>query len=79
MKKIVKLMNLTLQRWRTAWQKGFYPAPQPIARTRSYWIALGLVALAVLVYSIYFSLFLVAKQSAFKTNGEDLGIMDQAI
>ena len=79
MKKIVKLMNLAWQRWRTAWQKGLYPAPEPLARTPTFWIAFGLVALAVLAYSIYFSLFLVAKQNAFMTNGEDLGIMDQAI
>lgn len=79
MKKILKLMNLAWQRWRAAWKKGLYPAPEPLARTRSFWIAFGLVALAVLAYSIYFSLFLVAKQNAFMTNGEDLGIMDQAI
>ena len=78
MKKIVKLMNLAWQRWRAAWKKGLYPAPEPLARTRSFWIAFGLVALAILAYSIYFSLFLVAKQDAFMTNGEDLGIMDQA-
>jgi len=79
MKKNVKLMNLAGQRWRTAWQKGVYPAPEPLPRTRSFWIALCLVALAVLAYLIYFSIFLVTKQDAFKTNGEDLGIMDQAI
>ena len=61
------------------WQKGFYPAPKPLPRTRSFWIAFGLVTLAVLAYIIYFSIFLTAKQDAFKTNGEDLGIMDQAI
>ena len=61
------------------WQKDFYPAPEPSPRTRSFWIALGLVALAVLIYIIYFSIFLTTKQDAFKTNGEDLGIMDQAI
>lgn len=72
MKKIVKLMYI-------AWQKGLYPAPKPLPRTRSFWIALGLVALAVLAYIIYFSIFLTTKQDAFKTNGEDLGIMDQAI
>lgn len=79
MKNIVKLINLAWQPLRTAWKKGLYPVPEPLARTYSYWIAFGLVALAVLAYSIYFSLYLVAKQNAFMTNGEDLGIMDQAI
>ena len=37
------------------------------------------MALAALVYIVYFSIFLTTKQDAFKTNGEDLGIMDQAI
>jgi len=72
MKKIVKLINL-------AWRKELYPAPKPLPHTRSFWISLALVALAVLVYSIYFSIFLTTKQDAFKTNGEDLRIMDQAI
>jgi uncharacterized membrane protein len=72
MKNIVELMNV-------AWQKGLYPAPKPLPRTRSFWIAFGLVALAVLVYIIYFSIFLTTKHDAFMTNGEDLGIMDQAI
>lgn len=72
MKNIVKLMYIT-------WRKGFYSAPKPLPRTRSFWIALGLVTLAVLAYIIYFSIFLTTKQDAFKTNGEDLGIMDQAI
>jgi uncharacterized membrane protein len=79
MKKLVKLTDIALQRLRATWQKGIYPAPEPLARTYSYWTAFGLVALAVLAYTIYFSLFLVAKQNAFMTNGEDLGIMDQAV
>jgi uncharacterized membrane protein len=79
MKKFVKLANIAWQRLRATWQKGIYPPPEPLARTYTFWIAFGLVALAALAYSIYFSLFLVAKQNAFMTNGEDLGIMDQAI
>ena len=72
MKKIVKLINF-------AWRKELYPAPKPLPRTRSFWVSLALVTLAVLVYIIYFSIFLTTKQDAFKTNGQDLGIMDQAI
>ncbi|MBO0781063.1 MAG: DUF2079 domain-containing protein [Ktedonobacteraceae bacterium] len=72
MKKIVKQVALL-------WQKGLYPKPQPLPRTRSFWIGTGLVALAALAYIIYFSIFLITKHDAFKTNGEDLGIMDQAI
>ncbi|HLI07694.1 MAG TPA: DUF2079 domain-containing protein [Ktedonobacteraceae bacterium] len=79
MKKIVKLLSLTWQRLYTRWKRGLYPAPEPLAKTRDFWIALGLVTLAVLAYIIYFSIFLTTKQDAFLTNGEDLGIMDQAI
>jgi len=68
------------KKWlRLTWSKGVYPRPEPLPRTRSFWVAFGLVALAVLAYVIYFSIFVTAKQNAFKTNGEDLGIMDQAI
>lgn len=61
------------------WLKDFYPKPQPLPRTRSFWLASGMVALAVLAYIVYFSVLLMTKQDAFKTNGEDLGIMDQAL
>ncbi|HET9921689.1 MAG TPA: DUF2079 domain-containing protein [Ktedonobacteraceae bacterium] len=71
MKKIVKLIHF---KWKT-----LYPAPESLPRTRSFWIALGIVALATLAYIVYFSIFLTTKQDAFRTNGEDLGIMDQAI
>lgn len=68
------------KKWlRLAWLKGLYPRPEPLPRTRSYWVAFGIVALAILAYVVYFSIFMTAKQNAFKTNGEDLGIMDQAI
>jgi len=72
-------MNKIEKRIKLVWQKGLYLKPQPLPRTRSFWIMLCLVTLAVLVYIIYFSIFLTTKQNAFKTNGEDLGIMDQAI
>ncbi len=79
MKKFVKLISMAWQRGYARWKRGVYAPPEPMAKTRSFWIAIGLVALAALVYSIYFCIFLTTKQDAFLTNGEDLGIMDQAI
>lgn len=72
-------MKYIRKRLSLAWRKGLYPRPEPLPRTRSYWIAFSLVALAVLTYVVYFSIFVTTKQNAFKTNGEDLGIMDQAL
>jgi uncharacterized membrane protein len=62
-----------------AWRKGLYPMPKPLSRTRSYWICLGLVTLAVVGYCVYFIIYQAARQDAFQTNAEDLAIMDQAI
>jgi uncharacterized membrane protein len=62
-----------------AWRKDLYPMPKPLSRTRSYWICLGLVGLAVIAYCVYFIMYQAARQDAFKTNAEDLAIMDQAI
>jgi uncharacterized membrane protein len=58
---------------------GFYPPPLPLPRNRRYWLAFGLVMLAVLSFCIYFCLYLMASHDALQTNAEDLGIMDQAI
>ncbi|WP_376794920.1 DUF2079 domain-containing protein [Thermogemmatispora sp.] len=79
MNKISKWLHLTLRRWRVVWRKEPYPPPEPLPRGRAFWLALGLVVLAILAYSIYFIVFVTSKQDAFATNGEDLGIMDQAI
>ena len=57
----------------------FYPAPEPMPRTRMFWIATGLVTLFVLLFSGFFILFLTSRNSAYLTGAEDLGIMDQAI
>jgi uncharacterized membrane protein len=57
----------------------FYPSPEPMPHTRLFWMAMGLVTVAVGTFCTYFILFLIAKQNAFLTNAEDLGIMDQAI
>jgi uncharacterized membrane protein len=62
-----------------AWRKGLYPKPKSLSRTRSYWICLSLVILAVIGYCIYFIMYQAARQDAFQTNAEDLAIMDQAI
>ena len=56
-----------------------YPTPEPLPHTRSFWIASGLVALAVLTFSTFFILYLTTRHDAFLTHAEDLGIMDQAI
>jgi uncharacterized membrane protein len=42
-------------------------------------IALGVVGLMALAFTIFFSAYLFAQQDAFQTHAEDLGIMDQAI
>lgn len=56
-----------------------YPESEPMPRTWLFWAATVLVLLMVLGFSAYFILYLNAKQDAFLTNAEDLGIMDQAI
>ena len=56
-----------------------YPSPKPLPRTRGYWLALGLVTVAVVSFCVYFCLYLTAKQDAFLTNAEDFGILDQAL
>ena len=62
-----------------AWRKGLYPKPKPLSLTRSYWICLSLVILAVIGFCVYFIIYQTARQDAFQTNAEDLAIMDQAI
>ncbi len=79
MKKFVKLISMAWQRGYARWKRGVYAPAEPMAKTRGFWIAMGLVALAMLAYSVYFCIFLTTKHEAFLTNGEDLGIMDQAI
>lgn len=56
-----------------------YSAPEPLPHTRSFWVASALVALAALIFSVFFILYLTTRQDAFLTHAEDLGIMDQAI
>jgi uncharacterized membrane protein len=56
-----------------------YPAPEPLPRNRQFWIALGLVSGAVILFCAYFIIYLTTRHMALLTNAEDLGIMDQAI
>ncbi|HET8914052.1 MAG TPA: DUF2079 domain-containing protein [Ktedonobacteraceae bacterium] len=56
-----------------------YPEPEPLARDYLFWICMALVGLVVIAFSAYFVIYLNAKQDAFMTNAEDLGIMDQVV
>src|SRR5262249_28701250 len=56
-----------------------YPAPEKSLWTRRSWIAFGLVTVAVMIFCGYLFLYLTQEHLAFKTNAEDLGIMDQAL
>ena len=56
-----------------------YPAPEPLPRTRSFWLAFSLVTLVFLLFCSYFIYYLIELHAAYGTNAEDLGIMDQAI
>ncbi|MBV9706948.1 MAG: DUF2079 domain-containing protein [Chloroflexi bacterium] len=56
-----------------------YPAPEPLPRGRSFWIATGLVTLAVVLFSGFFIYYLTGMHDVYLTHAEDLGIMDQAI
>src|SRR6266567_1377706 len=56
-----------------------YPEPEPMPHSRLFWLAMGLVTVAVVLFCGYFILYLLAQHNAFLTNAEDLGIMDQAI
>ncbi len=56
-----------------------YPEPEPMPHDRSFWLAMGLVAVAFLIFSAVFITFMVNGQNNFMTNAEDMGIMDQAV
>ncbi len=56
-----------------------YPPPEPMPRTRVFWIATGLVTLFAALFSIFFIAFLTSRHNAYLTGAEDMGIMDQAI
>ena len=56
-----------------------YPAPEPMPRTSLFWLAMGLVGLMVLLFSVFFIAFAISRQDAFLTAAEDMGNMDQAV
>lgn len=72
----MKNIFLRLERLR---KQPLYSVPEPFPRTRSFWIATGLVTAAVVLFCVYFSALVLARQDALWTNAEDLGIMDQAV
>ncbi len=75
-------MNSTIWRKRLAiWLNRLYlyPPPEPMARKRGFWIAMGIVGFATLLFACYFSLFVTRQHEAYLTNAEDMGIMTQAL
>lgn len=73
---------------KATWRKWFsivsnrlylYPEPEPMPRSRVFWFAMGIVAVAVLLFCGYFILYMTSQHDAYWTNAEDLGIMDQVV
>lgn len=73
---------------KSSWRKRFailksrlylYPAPEPMPRTRRFWIAMGVVAAMVAAFAGFYIVYLTRMQDAFMTPAEDVGIMDQAV
>jgi len=56
-----------------------YPVPEPLPRTRFFWLTTSLVALVAVTFSVYFILLHLGRQDAYLTPAEDLGTMDQAV
>jgi uncharacterized membrane protein len=56
-----------------------YPEPEPLAHTRAFRVAMGLVGVLALAFTVYFLRYLFAQQEAFGSPAEDLGTMSQAI
>lgn len=72
----------------SSWRKRFaimksrlylYPAPEPMERTRWFWIAMGLVTAMAAAFAAFYIVYLARMQDAFMTPAEDVGIMDQAV
>lgn len=56
-----------------------YPPPEPLAYTRRFWLALGLVIVLAASFAAFYIVYLTRMQDAFMTPGEDVGTMDQAL
>src|SRR5260370_12919772 len=56
-----------------------YPVPEPMPRTRFFWLATGLVAVVAVWCSVYCILLHLGRQDANLKPVEDLGTMDQAV
>ncbi|HLI06521.1 MAG TPA: DUF2079 domain-containing protein [Ktedonobacteraceae bacterium] len=69
------------RKWLSVWSNRLYlyPPPEPMPRTRKFWLALGMVFFFAALFSVYFIVYLSARHAAYQTNAEDLGIMDQAV
>ncbi|HEX7734372.1 MAG TPA: DUF2079 domain-containing protein [Ktedonobacteraceae bacterium] len=72
----------------SSWRKRFaivksrlylYPAPEPMKRTRWFWIAMGLVTVLAAAFATFYIVYMTRMQDAFMTPAEDVGIMDQAV
>jgi uncharacterized membrane protein len=56
-----------------------YPEPELMPSTPIFWVATGLVTVAVILFCVYFIALLLVRHDAFMTNAEDFGITDQAL
>ena len=74
-------MQTTLRKQIAIWRNRLYlyPPPEEMPHTRLFWLAMGLVTLAALLFAGYFILYLTGRHDAYITSAEDLGIMDQAV
>ncbi|HKV83948.1 MAG TPA: DUF2079 domain-containing protein, partial [Ktedonobacterales bacterium] len=69
------------KRWRALldWIRDRYPPLPPARKDRASRVAFWVVVAMAAAFVLFFTLFLWARQDAFQTNAEDLGIMDQAL
>ncbi len=67
--------------WRRVVERVLNPFSELPALEKTRWYRICLIAVAVLAlaFVIFFCLYLFARHDAYQTNGEDLGIMDQAL